>query len=342
MSSRAIVIEKPVLPAAFASRVEKVTIVLSALQNSLAVELLKKLNPEDVKSIIQFSSKLRPLNVGDVDPLVAEFIREFSEALGIEAGPDKILALLESAFGSDEAAAILGKKQEAVPVFVWSKFLPGIEKSLAPHLLDESEQLSAFVLTNLPKNVAARTMEMLPRSTQSRVAARMVKMVRVHADIQKIVEEELQDEFFTFMSQSNDTARIDQLAAVINQLDAEQSEAVLSDMATVVPEETKALRKLIFMFSNIQDMDQQSCSRLLDRVPTDVLIPALYGISSELRDKLLSSVGQRTRRMIESELTDAVDQPLKETADAQRRVADLAIEMSKRGEIQLPAIEQAT
>lgn len=336
MSSRAIMVDRADPTGAYGSRVEKVAIVLSALQNSLAVDLLKKFNPEDVKAIIQFSNKLKPLNVGDVDPLVDEFIREFSEALGISAGPDKIMALLESAFGSDETAAILGKKVETGGVSVWTKFTPGIEKSLAPSLLDESEQLSAFIMTNLPRTVAARTMEMLPRTSQARIAARMVKMVKVDADVQKIVEETLQEDFFSFMSQSNDTAKIDQLAAVINQLDAEKSEAVLTDMASVVPEETKALRKLIFMFNNIQEMDQQSCSKLLDRVPTEVLIPALYGIAPEFREKLLSSIGQRTRRMIESELTEGVDQPIKETAEAQRKVADMAIDMSKRGELQLP------
>ena len=91
------------------SNTEKVAILLASLEHSLAIDLLKKFEPEDVKQILESSSKLGALKSGDVEPLVEEFSNEFSRALGISAGSDQLMVLLESAFTSEQVARLLGR-----------------------------------------------------------------------------------------------------------------------------------------------------------------------------------------------------------------------------------------
>jgi flagellar motor switch protein FliG len=91
---------------------EKAAILLAAIDDKLAVNILKRLEPDNVKSLLEASTNLRPLKSTDVEPVVDEFARDVSDALGISAGPEQLMALLESAFSGEEIADILGRPRE--------------------------------------------------------------------------------------------------------------------------------------------------------------------------------------------------------------------------------------
>jgi flagellar motor switch protein FliG len=74
---------------------------------------------------------------------------------------------------------------------------------------------------------------------------------------------------------------------------------------------------------------------LLERVSSDKLIVALRGSDPHLRDLILAAVPARSRRIIEQELANGPAPAQKEIQKARRAIADMALEMSERGEIEL-------
>jgi flagellar motor switch protein FliG len=76
--------------------------------------------------------------------------------------------------------------------------------------------------------------------------------------------------------------------------------------------------------------------KLIDRVPAELIIAALFGTEAGFREVLLSSMSARTRRMVESELQGDTSQPNKDTMSARRKIADIAILMAQKGELKLP------
>lgn len=318
------------------SKTEKVAILLAALENSLAVSLLKKFEPEDVKLILESSNRLGPLNSGDVEPLVDQFATEFSDALGISAGPDHLMALLESAFSAEQVSQLLGRSAGKEEAGVWAKFVPGTEQTLVPFLLDESEPVAAFVLSRLPAELSAKCLALLPRGTRKRVVARMLKQGEVHPVALEIMETVLQEDLFAKGTKRDDSSTREKLAAVVNRMDRQETVDLLADLTASNPEELKALRKLIFMFEDLEIMDARQRAKLLDRVPTELVIASLFATTTEFRDTIMSSMGARARRMVESELQGDISQPRKDTLSARRRIAELAIQMSRKGEIELP------
>jgi flagellar motor switch protein FliG len=130
-------------------------------------------------------------------------------------------------------------------------------------------------------------------------------------------------------------ASSEKLAAVINQMERPITEEIFAELNRSMPEDIKRLRGLVFMFEDIVNLEQKDRSKLFDRAPTDQVIPALFGCTAELREAILSSLSARSRRMVESELQGDTSQPQPGTAAAQRKLADLAIQMSKAGEITL-------
>jgi flagellar motor switch protein FliG len=90
------------------------------------------------------------------------------------------------------------------------------------------------------------------------------------------------------------------------------------------------------MFEDVQLLDQKDRVRLIDRVPAELIIAALFGTEAGFREVLLSSMSARTRRMVESELQGDTSQPNKDTMPARRKIADIAILMAQKGELKLP------
>ncbi len=84
-------------------------------------------------------------------------------------------------------------------------------------------------------------------------------------------------------------------------------------------------------------MPQKSRVSLFNDVSGDIITAALRGASMELRESILSSIGARQRRMIESDLAAAGDnnQNPRETAIARRSIAQEAIRLAASGQIAL-------
>ena len=318
------------------TRAEKVAILLAALENNVAVNLLKKLEPDDVKQIVEASGKLGSLNLADVDPLIVEFSSEFAEALGISAGSSQMASLMETAFSSAEVAKIMGREPAQEVDSVWPKFKLGAEVTLVPYLLDESEQVVAVVLSKIMPELSARCIAMFPRALATRAISRMLNLGEVAPFALTLMEDSLREDFFAVKTKEDKGAKIEKLAAVVNRLDRQCSLNVLQDLATSNPDEMKLLRKLVFMFEDIENMVPAERIKLFDRVSAELVIVALFGTEGPFREAVLSSMGARARRMVESELQGDTSKPKSETASARRKIADTAIQMSRSGQLELP------
>lgn len=318
------------------SSTEKVAILLASLDNNLAVELLKKLRAEDVKHILESSASLGPLTYSDVTPLVDEFAHGFADALGISASSEQLMALLEAAFSSDEIASFLGRTTEKPSTFSWSRFNMGTESALVPYLLDEHPQTAAYVISRLDPELAARCIELLPAALRASVTTRLLRIEEVKKPVLDVLEKVLLEDFFGERVVAGDNDRLERLANIINRLDRGQADAIITDIMQINPEDGAKLKKLIFMFEDVALLQQQHRAKLLDRVPTDLIISALFGVDGQLREVILASLSARTRRMVESELPQGESQPRKDTLDCRRKVAEIAIQAAKNGDIALP------
>ena len=74
---------------------------------------------------------------------------------------------------------------------------------------------------------------------------------------------------------------------------------------------------------------------LFDKVQTEQVMLALRGAEAEIKEIILSSLGARARRMIESELNDAAAEVTKEVIAARRAIAETALRLASAGEISI-------
>ncbi len=315
---------------------EKAAMLLASLGNPLAVNLLQKLDPDDVKAIMSSAEQLGPLNRDDLQPLVEEFSQSFAKALGIKVDSEQMRLLLDSAFSPEQVETMLKGEDPEHPAPVWPRLQVGMEAKLVPYLLDEHPQTAAAIVSHLDPDLAARAISMLPRDHRVSIITRMLKLAGVAEPVSRLVQDCLRQDL---LGRAEETSQGDarlKIATLMNKLSNEETQEILDILAATRPDEVKALRALIFAFEDISKLDPSHRLKLFDKLVLEQVILALRGTTADFRAMVLASLSARSRRMAEAELSSNGDQPLKGSAAARRAIADAAIVMAANGEIKLP------
>jgi flagellar motor switch protein FliG len=320
---------------------EKVAILLLALGKPLATKLLQSFDPAEVKAIMNSASALGNVDKDDLEALVDDFAAQFAKTLGLSTDFRHVRSLMEQAFAPDQLNSMLGDVPLAPGEPIWRKFSAGSENALVPYLLDEHPQTITFILSNLDADLAARCLAMLPRDLRDSAAKRMLKLQHVESRPADILQECMQHDLLAKSDAGAEEAGRSRVASIMNKLDREHSEAILESLMASRPEDARKLRSMIFSFEDVAKLEQVHRLALFDKVATEQVIPALRGTTAEFKELVLSSMGARARRMVESELQNDNGQVSKEGQAARRAIADLAIAMAGRGEIALPVDEAA-
>ncbi|MBI3672077.1 MAG: flagellar motor switch protein FliG, partial [Rhizobiales bacterium] len=318
---------------------EKVAILLLALGNPLGTKLLQSFDPRDLRAIMNSASTIGPVERDDLELLVDDFAAQFAKTLGINTSSDHIRSFVEQAFPPDQLNSLLGHGNRAAAEPVWRKFSEGSENALVPYLLDQHPQTTAFVLSNLESDLAARCLSMLPRELRDAAARRLLKLQPVKDVPAQHLRQCLEEDLLAKADLNLENEGRSRLASLMNKLEREQSAAIIESLAATWPEDAKRLRGMIFSFEDIDKLAQPARLALFDKIPTEQVIPALRGMPPDFKEAVLSSMGARARRMVEAELSNDSGQVGKEGQAARRAIADAALAMAQRGEILLPAAE---
>jgi flagellar motor switch protein FliG len=123
------------------------------------------------------------------------------------------------------------------------------------------------------------------------------------------------------------------MADIINKMEREHMEDVLSSLASVRPKSAEILKGLLFTFDDIVKLSPKDRTTVFDQVPPDRVVLALKGTGDEFRKIVLSALSSRVRRMVEHELSSKEPSPHRDITDARRAITDLCLEMAGRGEI---------
>ena len=150
-----------------------------------------------------------------------------------------------------------------------------------------------------------------------------------------MVEETLQVDLLQKAARSGSSDAHARLAEIMNKLERQQMNDILDSLMQHRPKEARRVKKLLFTFEDIAQMTAANRGKLVDQIPTERTMLALRGADPTLQDIILSCLSGRSRRMIEQELSSGAPVPQKEIMAARRAIADLALDLASRGQLEL-------
>lgn len=323
------------------SRAQKAAAILVAMGKPSAGKLLKFFKQEELRGLIEAARSLKTIPQSELDRIVSEFESEFAEGAGLLDSGDTMNNILAETLTPEEVDAIMVGERVETGSEPQETFWPQLEKMqperVAAILEREHPQTIAMILSSIAAPAAAGVMVKLPKTIRGEAVKRMMSLGNVSENARGLVENQLRIKLTDESNTRDNSAGQMRVAGLLNELDKSVLDDVMEDIVAAGAPDLDELKSKLFAFEDVLLLSQRSRVSLFDNIQTEVVTVALRGADAELAEAVLSSIGARSRRMIESELKDATGNiPADEINAARRTIASTAIRLSTEGALELP------
>ena len=295
---------------------------------------MSRLQPKEVEAVSIEIARLD--TVGGEEQL--HVIREFAEAnpghgLSSVGGLDLAKELVEKALGNKAADTLENVQQtiEALPFGFLKKVDP---QNVLTFINDEHPQTIALILSHLPPSYGAEIIARLPAERQLQVIRRIATMGQTSPDVIREVEEGLSQRMSSVMSHSFERAGgPDSVAEILNVTDRNTERSLLENLSQEDPELADEIRRLMFVFEDINNMSDKDIQAVLKNVETQQWAMALKGASQELKERILANMSKRAAQMLQEEMEYLGAVKLSEVESVQQQIVDIVRGLEDLGEI---------
>ncbi len=320
-----------------ADSVDKIVILLLALEEERVTGLLEHFSEEEIGIIKDAADQLGPISPQQLKSVVEEFESELSSDENQSRDPREVVELLETAaspaIDADAEAAKLAK--------TWNEVIQAETDIMFDCLEKEHPQVAAYVLSRLDPQTSSSLVLRFEEAEKSEIVRRMMAMKPVDEQIANIVGRAIVSRLSLVDTDDGPSANRQSVANMINRMDAEQREELLAQLGERLPQEVAQLKALLFSFEDIPKLDEASRKMLFDDVSSDLVIPALQGCDDTFAEMVLDTLGARARRMVEAELASARDVPEDVIKQARISIASSALTLAQEEKITLPSSGEA-
>jgi flagellar motor switch protein FliG len=319
------------------SGVRKAAILLMGVGDPVSSNIIRQLEPDEIR---QISGEIAMLDLVAPDEMIKVF-REF-EALSASGrffargGVKQARRLVEKAIGEEEAQKLFEnepKVAERPRLSDSDAPFGGIEPGeLAAALREENPQTLALVLSNLPPEEAGPLMASLPAEIQPQVALRIALMDRVSPEIFNQIAEAVRGKLKASrqLTRSNGTRA---LAAILNNMDGEKAELVLTALEPENQPTATSVRQLMFIFDDIANLGKDDVKALIGRMDRKILTIALKGTSEKIKAQFTQCMSQRSSEMLIEDMEALGPTRIRDVSEAQQQIITIIRQMQKEGVI---------
>ena len=319
------------------SGVRKAAVLLLAVGESLAKEILRALPEVDVQRLTEELADLR----GITPEMSAEILEEFYELLEtqnfvVHGGLDYAGRLLVDTFGKDRADDLLmlvRRSQEASQGNL-AKLQRTDPQQLGKLLDTEHPQTIALVLAHLDPRRASLVLENLSEEHKVVSIQRLAEMRQFSPEMAQKVAHILHRR----LESVGDTARksysgFKAVADLLNRLNAEESKKILESIEEGQPELALGIRNLMFTFEDLVTIPAASIREIVSGVDKRQLALALRGANDELRAQIFKAMSSRAVEMLKEDMEVLGPVRTREVAQAQQEILNLARRLEAEGKV---------
>lgn len=317
------------------SNIVKAAVVLMSLGKDLAAQVMKYLSESEVKKLSRAFMSVHEVERDIQRQIAVEFrgMLRASETVVVD-GREFAKDVIGSAFGDEHSDSMLeyvtGNRKEPL-----STLIGDIPKNIVDSFIQsEHPQTIAFLMTKMNPEQAADLLAKMKEDTQTDVLMRISHLQNVKSDVIDEVREVLRGQLKGIsMSEDEELGGAKAAADILNFVERNNEERILSEIEEVHPELAEQIRNLMFTFEDVAKIDDRSIQTILKEVPRDQLVLALKTASAELKQLLFRNISQRAAEMLQDDLESLGPTPLKDVEKAQQSIIDVIRKLEAEGKI---------
>lgn len=317
------------------SKLEKCAIVMMALGEEAAAEVIKHLSADEVQELSGAMATLSPVTRVDVLDVLEEFQEESNQFMAVQLGStDYISEVLVRALGQDRAAGIIEDIMEATAGSSGIEALNSLEPSSIAELISgEHPQIIATILVHLERDRAAGVLSLLSERLRNDVVIR----VATFGGVQPSALHDLTDTFNSVLSgqgaKRSKLGGVRTAAEMLNAMSSQQETSVLSSLQELDADLAQRIKDDMFTFDNLSELDRESIQLILREVQDASWALALKGADDTLINHILANMPKRAGDLLQEDMEAQGPVRISVIESERKKILAVARRLADKGEI---------
>ncbi len=331
-------------PIAGLNKVQKLAGLLVVLGPEEASVILSAFSQRQMEQIMGEMAKIEFLSADVQQALLEEFssvtLEAVTSALG---GVEKAQNVLEKSLGQTKAREVLGRVAPEAATSPMREQLRNMPATAIVQMLrGEQSQTWALVLAQLEAENTAEVFRTMEPVFRADIMQRMARMSPVSPEVLDRLIKNL-------LSRRSEASYRDYVAAngtqfltqIMKRFDKQVASDALEALAQNDPELSASIRKMMFVFEDLVQLDAATVGVILREVDFTTLAIAMKDCAPKLRDMILKSITKRAADSLQENLRTMSNVRRKEVTDARGKVMEQVFDLEQRGEISLSREESS-
>ncbi|BFT73076.1 MULTISPECIES: flagellar motor switch protein FliG [Paenibacillus] len=314
---------------------QKAAILLISLGPEVSAQIFKHLREEEIEQLTLEIANVRKVDSFEKEAILSEFhqiclAQEFISQGGIAYAKD----ILEKALGSQKALDIINRLTATLQVRPFDFARKADPAQILNFIQNENSQTIALVLSYLQADQASIILSSLPQEKQADVAKRIALMDSTSPEVISQVERVLEQKLSSTVTQDYTNAGgIASIVQILNGVDRGTERTILDSLEIQDPELAEEIKKRMFVFEDIVNIDNRSIQRIIRDIENADLQLALKVASEEVRDVLFKNMSKRMAETFKEEMEFMGPVRLRDVEEAQTRIVATIRRLEESGEI---------
>ncbi|WP_456374507.1 flagellar motor switch protein FliG [Thiolapillus sp.] len=316
---------------------ERAAIFMMSLGEKEAAAIIRHMEPKEVQRVGAAMAALSHVTHEQINAVLGSFAQavEKETALGLDS-EEYVRNTLVEAFGVEKAVSLIDRiltkpNSKGIESLKWLD-----PRAIAEIFRFEHPQIVSIVLSYLDNDQAAEVLKHFPEERRADVLMRIATLDGVQPSALQELDDILERQYAGSFSLTSPASGGKETAAnILNFLDADAEQKITEAIQKVDEGLAEEIQNLMFVFSNLLDVDDRGIQTLLREVPSDTLLLALKGADEEVQNKIFKNMSKRAADMLRDDLEAKGPVRLSEVEEAQKAILAVAKRLSDEGEIAL-------
>ncbi|WP_338555920.1 flagellar motor switch protein FliG [Paenibacillus sp. KS-LC4] len=314
---------------------QKAAILLITLGPEVSAQIFKHLREDEIEQLTLEIANVRKVDSSEREAILGEFnqicvAQEYISQGGITYARD----ILEKALGESKAAEVINRLTATLQVRPFDFARKAEPMQILNFIQNENSQTIALVLSYLQSDQSSHILSSLPQEKQAEVARRIALMDSTSPEVISQVERVLEQKLSATVTQDYTNAGgIDAIVQILNGVDRGTERTILDSLEIQDPELAEEIKKRMFVFEDIVNIDNRSIQRIIRDIENADLQLALKVASEEVRDAIFQNMSKRMAETFKEEMEFMGPVRLRDVEEAQTRIVATIRRLEESGEI---------
>jgi flagellar motor switch protein FliG len=318
--------------------VRKSAILMMALGEKGAADVLKQLTPNEVQDIGMAMVSMQNIEKEEISAVIAEFrslIGNVSPLAALDQN-QYLKSVMNMALGEDKANSLLDRiitdhDSDGIERLKWMEPI-----SVSELIQNEHPQVIATILAHFEPRQASDII----RNFSERLRNDTVLRLATLDGVQPAALTELNEALSRILSSGESMRKaklggIKAAAELMNFMGKESEASIISSIESHDANLAQAIQDEMFTFDDLIGIDDRGFQTLLREVSSDMLITALRGAPDELKDKILRNMSKRAAESMKEDLENRGPVKVSEVEEAQKEIIAIVRQLSDDGQIMI-------